>query len=149
MYQFHSRNPTSISVRATTDDYYNGNSKLPVYSRQPERLDTQETVNILLDPELSTRKICSSQPLNAEHNAIFVVDISKLEDKKDIYCVDMGSWKYNGVYWSWVEVDEDGFVTAHGKQQPMESEAVFHITKKYFVHKTSTDLKTVALLAGV
>ena len=115
---------------------------MPVYSRHSERLDTQEIVSILLDPELDEKKMCSMQP-------VFVVDLSKLSHVRDIYCDDMGSWKYNGVYRSWIDVDEDGFVTSHGKKKPVEAENPYHITKKYFYHKTSIDLKKiVAILTG-
>ena len=62
------------------------------------RFDTQEVVNISLDPELDKEKICKMQPTNLEHNAAFVVDVSNLKFLKDLYCDDMGSWQCYGVY---------------------------------------------------
>lgn len=62
----------------------------------------------------------------------------------------MGSWKYNGIFYTWLEVDENGFTTSYGKSKPMGIDNIFHLTKKYFVHKTSNDLKkTVAFIAGM
>ena len=43
-------------------------------------------------------------------------------------------------------------MTAHGSKKPTECEEdrLFYIVKKYFVHKTSPDLKkTVSLLSGM
>ena len=61
----------------------------------------------------------------------------------------MGSWKHNGVHHSWVEVDNLEFVTSHEKLMPPSPANVYRLTKKYFTHKTSHDLKkTTAFLGG-
>lgn len=120
---------------ASDDDFYHDNSNLPVYSRCTTRLDTQELVTILLDPDLKEEKICKTQPVVIEHNAVFVVDLSALECMKDLNCDDMGSWQANGVYRAWVNVNSNGFVSSHGKSKPTKSSnGVYLITKKYFVH---------------
>ena len=65
----------------------------------------------LLDNELDeSMMMCSVQPTNVENNVVFVVDLGKLEVTKDLNCDNMGAWKHNGVYHSWVEVDDLGFV---------------------------------------
>ena len=130
-------------------DFYHPN--LPAYSRQSTRYDTQEIVSILLDPHMKDDRVCKTQVTCVEHNATFVVDLSCLATPKDMYVDDMGSWKYNGVYRAWVTVDSNGFVSSHGTCKPTvrDSASLFYICKKYFVHKTSSDLKkTVALLSG-
>ena len=134
------------------DDFYHGNSDLSVYSRCTTRLDTQELVSILLDPDLKQEKICKTQPVVVEHNAVFVVDLSALECVKDLNCDDMGSWQSNGVYRAWMDVDSNGFVSSHGKSKPTKSSSsgIYVITKKYYVHKTSKDLKkTIVFLSGM
>ena len=96
----------------------------------------------MLDPELNEEKICKVQPVDVEDNASFIVDISKLRSMKDIYFDDMGSWNCTGIYKSWIDVDFTGYVTIHGKAKPSPADASFYyIAKKYFSHKTSTDLK--------
>jgi len=144
------RKVVSAVQRAPINDFYHQNKKIPVYSRSSTRFDTQEIINILLDPDLSEDKICKMQPIDVEHNASFVVDISKLKSMKDLYCDDMGSWICNGIYKSWVDVDFTGYITVHGKHKPPTADAsLYFITKKYFLHKTSKDLKkTVSFLAG-
>ena len=47
----------------------------------------------------------------------------------------------------WLKVSEDGFTTTYGNDSV---ENLFRLTKKYFVHKTSNDLKkTVTFIAGM
>ena len=110
----------------------------------------QQIVTILLNPELKEQKICKEQPTDVEHNVAFIVDLTKLKHVRDVHCDDMGSWTCNGVYRSWVDVDDTGFVTSHGKSKPKVPEAnTFYVTKKYFVHKTSKDLKkSIVFIAG-
>ena len=90
------------------------------------------------------------QPVNVENNAVFIVDLGKLKTVKDLYCDDMGSWQYNGVYQTWLEVDENGFISTLGKNKPLQpAPDTYYITKKYFVHKSCGDLrKIVAVLSG-
>ena len=132
------------------DDFYHDNKNLPVYSQSTVRYDTREVITILLDPDLTSSKICTRQPTDVAHNTAFVVDVSKLKCVKDLHCDDMGSWHCNGIYKSWIEVDFTGFVTIHGKSKPSRvNDNFYHITKKYFTHKTSKDLKkTISFLAG-
>ena len=139
------------TVESPNEDYYHDNPSLPVFSRQSPRFDTQEMLSILLDPNLKDERICKTQPVNVEHNSTFIVDLLQLGSSKDIYVDDMGSWKYNGVYRTWVSVESDGFMISHGKSKPAkcEDESLYHLVKKYFVHKTSTDLKkTIVFISG-
>ena len=46
-----------------------------------------------------------------EINSVFVMDVTSLQNVKDIYCDDMGSWKSNETYSTVIEVDADGDVT--------------------------------------
>ena len=98
-YILHNRYRNASVVTSGKGDFYNGNPKLPVYARTSMRMDTQEIVNALLDPELDDM-ICSMQLVNVENNVVFIVDLGKLKNDKDLYCDDMGSWQYNGVYHS-------------------------------------------------
>ena len=112
-------------------------------------MDTQEIVNAILDPELDESTVCSIQPLHVQHNVVFVVNLAKLGNVKDLYCDDMGSWRCNGVYRSWLKVNDIGFVTCYGKSKPVAGSDTYNMTRKYFLHKTSKDLKkTVAFLSG-
>ena len=104
-------------------------------------------MNALLDPELDNDMICTMQPVNVEHNVVFIIDLGELKNVKDLYCNDMGSWQYNGVYHSWLTVDDIGFVSTLGKQKPAKiTSNMYYVTKKYFVHRTSSDLKKIVVI---
>ena len=105
-----------------------------MYSRISTRMDTQEIVNALLNPELDDDMIYTMQTVNVEHNAVFTVDLEKLNNVKDLYCDDMGSWQYNGVYHSWLTVNDIGFVSTLGKQKPSEVTFDMH----YIIKNTSS-----------
>ena len=61
----------------------------------------------------------------------------------------MGSWRYNGVYRTWITVEDNGFMVSHGPADSVNG-ALYHIVKKYLVHKTSEDLKkTVAFISSI
>ena len=103
LYFFH--RTSLLSLRETTDDFYHSNYRLPVFSRQSSRFDTQEILSFLLDPELKEDCICKTQLVNVEHNSTFIVDLSLLGSPKDIYVDDMGSWKYNRLYQQIVQIE--------------------------------------------
>ena len=90
------------------------------------------------------------QPVNIENNAVFIVDLGKLKTVKGLYCDDMGSWQYNGVYQTWLEVDENGFISTLGKNKPSRpAPDTYYITKIYFMHNSCGGLrKIVAVLSG-
>lgn len=104
----------------------------------------------MLDPNLDASTVCSIQPLHVQHNSVFIVNLAKLSSVKDLYCDAMGAWRCNGVYHSWLKVDDSRFVTSYGKSKPAAAASnVYNMTRKYFLHKTSRDLKkTVAFLSG-
>ena len=99
-------------------------------------------MDILIDPELSTELVCKRMPFDVDCNSVFVVDMSKLSNPKDIACDDMGVWKWNGSYRRWLSVDEKGVVTVLGKTlAETPSIPYYHIWKRYYENKSSQDLK--------
>lgn len=99
-------------------------------------------MDILLDPELSPELVCTRMPFDVDCNSVFVVDMSKLSNPKDISCDDMGVWKWNGSYRRWLAIDEKGVVCVLGKtlaEAPCTPH--YHIWKRYYENKSSQDLK--------
>ena len=152
---FTHRKLTPAVELASDDDFYHGNNKLPVYSRCPTRLDTHELVTILLDPDLKKEKICETQPVSVEHNAVFVIDLSALECVKDLNCDDMGSWQSNGVYRAWVHSviprphansnRQEGYVRTMPSTLKKLKSAAADLTPKFAVCQAQTgDLLTAA-----
>ncbi len=79
-------------------EYYNNNIHLPVFSRDRLVLKPLEVMELLVrDKDFFPSKVCTSQPLQAEHHCTFVVDMNSLVSSKDIKCDDMGVWVNSGV----------------------------------------------------
>lgn len=103
-------------------------------------------MNIILDPELTSDFICKRLPISVDCNSVFVVDMSQLAHPRDIVCDDMGSWKWGGSYRVWLEVDEIGCVKILGKKLPEKSDLPFYrVWKRYYVNKSSPDLKKLVI----
>ena len=75
-------------------------------------------MNVLLDSDLNMKSACSQVRFAVASNAVFIVDLSKLEAAKDILCDDMGSWKWSGNFRRWCSVSSEGFVKLLGKDEP-------------------------------
>lgn len=74
---------------------YKGDATTPIFSWSKTAYSGQTLVKVLLEsyePEF----LCVSQPVNVENNASFLVDCSKLHNRNDIKCDDMGAWKHKG-----------------------------------------------------
>lgn len=80
-------------------EHYNGNEKLPVYSKKREVLKPQEVMNLLIrDKDFLNSRVCSTQPLQVQHHRTFIVDINCLKNVKDVKCDDMGVWLNNSCH---------------------------------------------------
>ena len=85
--------------------FWNGNSKLPVYSNPKEHVTTEVAVRVILEEDFEESMRCQVQPTCVDKNAVFVADLQKLSNPKDISCDDMGSWRANGTHASLLSVD--------------------------------------------
>ena len=107
-------------------------------------LPTTKYINIMLDPELDDSKVCSQVPCSISSNALFIVDLNRLESPKDIYCDDMGSWTWVGSYKRWCTIDDDSMVHIVGKEPPTSSCFPYYRIKKfYYKNKSSPDVKKI------
>ncbi len=122
-------------------------AELPVFSQPSKKLRAQQCFDILLDPQLLRESICSRVPFSVNCNALFVVDLDRLQAAKDIVVDDMGVWQWKGSYRVWGSV-EYGVVVTAGKHRP-DSEHVYQLWQRYYENKTSPDVKKyVVLLQG-
>ncbi len=132
--------------------YWNDNSKLPIHSTPKERISTADAVNIIIDENFKDSKLCQMQPTCVDKNTVFVVDLDKISDPKDITCDDMGSWRANGTHACHVITNDKGDIISVAVSQKKISKHKgkhYKLTKRYYYHKTSTDLnKTIFLLQG-
>lgn len=130
--------------------FWNENLKLPVYLNYMERITTEMAADIILDENFDESMLCE---MRVDKNALFVVDISKLRNHKDIGCDDMGSWRANGTHPTLLYVDRKGAVNVLSKKKATRdkfSGSQYKLIKRYYFHKTATDLnKTIFLMQGM
>ena len=128
--------------------YLHGNHDIPIYCKISKLLSTEECINIILDPKLTSDVVCNQLPIAIDQNSVFVVDMSKLAHPKDIVCDDMGCWKWGGSYRIWLEVDDTGGVKVLGKEAPGQDKSgfpAFRIWKRYYTSKSSPDLRKLVV----
>ena len=75
-------------------EYYKGNLLLPVLLNEKYVPPPQEVVDVLFGVSklVPSLLVCNRQPINVEHNPLFLVDLNTLKSKSDIKCDDSGSW---------------------------------------------------------
>ena len=131
--------------------FWNDNEKLPVYSTPKERIGTEEAITILLDKEFDESLLCQMQPTCVDKNSLFVVDLQKLSNPKDISCDDMGAWRANGTHPIYALIDRRGVIT-NTSQKPLKGKSPgrqYKLMKRYYYHKAATDLqKTIFIMQG-
>ena len=131
--------------------YWNNNTKLPVYDNTGERIDTETAAQIILD-DAEEEMLCEVQPTCVNKNALFVVDLEKLRDPKDVTCDDMGSWRSNGTHPVYLTKNQSGVMSIIPLKQARKGKVkdeMYKMIKRYYYHKTARDLnKTTFLIQG-
>lgn len=74
---------------------YKGDVTTPVFSWSRTAYSGETLVKLILN-SYEPESLCVSQPVNVENNVSFMVDCSKLHNRNDIKCDDMGAWKHKG-----------------------------------------------------
>ena len=90
--------PYSFIEKCTENvEYYKGNLLLPVLCNEKYVPSPEEVVDLLfgVGKLLLSLLVCNRQPVNVEHNRLFLVDLNALKSKNDIKCDDSGSWINN------------------------------------------------------
>ena len=140
--------------RCVVADYFQGDEKLP---RGTKSLSSSEVLRyLLLEREYIKPWICQKQPLSVNRNTTFIIDLSKLPSRKDIFADDMGVWKHLGSpsqYFQVKKTDSGGLkeVVSLGKKKLERMSCdVYRIWKNYSIHHAASDLsRTVIFLEGI
>ena len=75
-------------------------------------------------------------------NALFVVDLEKLRDPKDVTCDDMGSWRSNGTHPVYLTKNQSGVLSIIPLKQARKGKVkdeMYKVIKRYYYHKTARD----------
>jgi len=131
--------------------YWNNNTKLPVYDTPKDRIDTETAARIIL-VEAEDDVLCQTQPTCVDKNVLFVVDLEKLKDPRDIRCDDMGSWRLNGTHPVYLKKSPSGMISTVSLKQANKGKCkgeTYKMVKRYYYHKTARDLhKTIFSIQG-
>ena len=84
-----------------------------MYDNPQQRIDTETAVQIILN-DAQEDMLCEMQPTR---NVLFVVDLEKLTDAKDITCDDMGSWRSNGTHPVYLTKSQSGVISTISLKQ--------------------------------
>jgi hypothetical protein len=86
-----------IEKRVEDVQYYKGNLLLPVLLDEKYVPPPQDVVDLLFGVGnlVLSLLVCNHQPVNVEHNRLFLVDLNALKSKSDIKCDDSGCWINN------------------------------------------------------
>ena len=118
-------------------------------------LSSSEMVRtILFEKEHVKPWVCQKQPLSVNRNATFIVDLSHLPSKKDVFAGDMGVWKHTGSPSQYFEVRKNRFgslmeIVSLGKKCPQKLSCdVYRIKKNYSSHHAANDLSCTVIFLG-
>lgn len=122
-----------------------------MYDTPQERIDTESAAQIILN-DTEEDMLCKMQPTCVNKNVLFVVDLEKLRDPKDITCDDMGSWRSNGTHPAYLTKNQSGVISTVSLKQVKKGKVIgslYKMIKRYYYHKTAKDLnKTIFTIQG-
>ena len=72
---------------------YQNDPELPMYKwGLMKGMCTDKVVEIILKGSVNRDLVATRVPTNVENNTVFIIDTTKLSDKDDIKCDDLGAW---------------------------------------------------------
>ena len=107
-------------------------------------LSTQECVGVLLNSKLDMKLVCTKVPFSINVNSVFIVDMSQLNSTKDVFCDDMGVWKWGGSYKKWCLVGEDGRVET--LESKSSTRMCYRVWKRYYALQSNPDIRRMIVM---
>ena len=109
-------------------NFFINSSGGPIYEVPKGTYSGEQVLDILLDPEVDTERICRERPRNVTESCTFVVDLYSLKHPDDIKKDEFGKWHYNGShvvsYTAWKSQSSSKFqferVSGHGPEKTFE-----------------------------
>ncbi len=122
-----------VKLENDTQQYFQGDCELPVYSRVTAPYRCNRLINILLDECVDKPRVCGVQPLGVMENATFLIDLDRVRFD-DLKADDVGSWKPTGTKHTYFCFDDDG-ETMYCQGIP-HGGGYYNLTRRYYVHAT-------------
>ena len=105
---------------------------------------TDKVVERILKGSVNRDLVATSVPTNVENNTVFIIDTTKLSDKDDIKCDDLGAWLCTGSNKFVYTLDATGSV---GKEDEVvqdrssdEDVRVYNVQRQFYSNKSMPSL---------
>ena len=109
---------------------------------------TDEVAEIIIKGRIDHSRIATRGPTSVENNTVFAVDTSKLTDKDDVKCDDLGAWDYTGSKSIFYRMDEDGKLTKVNKKEETDKEVgIFVIKRRSYTNLSLKYLRRITMTA--
>ena len=116
--------------------------KTPVYETPPSMNSAKAIMKILLDPKISSERVCQKCPSRVTCGSTFVIDVTSLSHSDDVKKDDFGNWDHKGShpvpFYVWFR--DDGSVGVEQCQDGREGE-VFYLRRLYCTHPSDQEMK--------
>lgn len=116
--------------------------RTPVYETPPAMYSAEAIMKILLDPKISSERVCRKCPSHVTCSSTFVIDVTSLSHSDDVKKDDFGRWNHKGShpvpFYVWFR--DDGSVGVERCQEGGEGE-VFYLRRLYCTHPSNKDMK--------
>ncbi len=126
--------------------FYNGDTALPVFkwASSKHHFSLEELGHILVTDSTPSTKQCTQQPTAVHHNVAFVVNLTKLNDYRDIRADENGVWKRNGAPVAFISVHNSGKTKKVVRRKTMKSHPnCFKLSRTYYTHSCSPDFHRI------
>lgn len=112
-------------------------------------MSTDDVAEIIIKGCIDRSRIATRGPTNVENNTVFVVDTSKLSDRDDLKCDDIGAWDYTGSKSIFYRMDGDGKLTKVNKKGLPEKEVgLFVMKRRSYVNLSLKSLRRTIITAS-
>jgi hypothetical protein len=131
---------------------YQNDPELPVYKwGLMKGMCTDKVVEIILKGSVNRDLVATRVPTNVENNTVFIIDTTKLSDKDDIKCDDLGAWLCTRSKKFVYTLDATGSV---GKEDEVvqdrssdEYVRVYNVQRQFYSNKSMPSLKKTIITA--
>ena len=109
---------------------------------------TDDVAELLVNRCIDRSRIATRGPTSVENNAVFVVDTSKIPEKDDLKCDDLGAWECKGSKKLFYSMDGDGKISKLAKDKlPDEQVSVFVIQRQWYRSLSMDSLQRIIITA--
>ena len=130
-------------------EFYKGDPSLPVFqSGLLKGLGTDEIATILIKGSVTNSRVATRVPTDIDTNVAFIVDTSKILDKEDMKCDDLGAWLCTGSKKMKYLMVPSGKVTKVEKREVSDEQcSEYIIQRQFFTNKSMPSLRKTIVTA--